>query len=183
MGLAAPEMPNYFHFLGPNSPVGNGPVLIAIERQADYMLTLCDRWQTENIHSFTPKEEALSDFTKYAEDYMKATVFSGECRSWYKSNSKSGRISVLWPGSTLHYLEAINEPRWDDWNVSIDSSFGSDTLLTLPLSSRFDMWAIDSRGLVMVYHIPSSIQKVILAITFEPLMMTCLSVGKCAGNA
>lgn len=30
MGLAAPNMPNYFQFLGPNCPVGNGPVLSAI---------------------------------------------------------------------------------------------------------------------------------------------------------
>ena len=30
MGIAAPEFPNYFVFLGPNSPIGNGPVLCAI---------------------------------------------------------------------------------------------------------------------------------------------------------
>ena len=118
MGLAAPKMPNYLHFLGPNSPVGNGPVLIAVEHQADYMLALCDRWQTENIHSFVPKEEAVAAFTTHTHEYMQTTVFSDDCNSWYKSNSKSGRISVLWPGSTLHYLEAIKDPRWDDWHVS-----------------------------------------------------------------
>lgn len=30
LGLAAPEMPNYFVFLGPNCPIGNGPILAAI---------------------------------------------------------------------------------------------------------------------------------------------------------
>jgi cation diffusion facilitator CzcD-associated flavoprotein CzcO len=30
LGMAAHDFPNYFMFLGPNSPVGNGPVLIAI---------------------------------------------------------------------------------------------------------------------------------------------------------
>ena len=30
LGVAAPGFPNYFMFLGPNSPVGNGPVLVAI---------------------------------------------------------------------------------------------------------------------------------------------------------
>lgn len=29
-GIATPEFPNYLMFLGPNSPVGNGPVLVAI---------------------------------------------------------------------------------------------------------------------------------------------------------
>jgi len=30
LGLAAPDMPNYFVFLGPNCPIGNGPILAAI---------------------------------------------------------------------------------------------------------------------------------------------------------
>lgn len=30
LGLAAPKFPNYMTFLGPNCPIGNGPVLIAI---------------------------------------------------------------------------------------------------------------------------------------------------------
>lgn len=30
LGLAAPEMPNYFMFLGPNCPIGNGPILAAV---------------------------------------------------------------------------------------------------------------------------------------------------------
>ena len=30
MGLAAPDMPNYFVFLGPNCPIGNGPILASI---------------------------------------------------------------------------------------------------------------------------------------------------------
>ena len=29
-GIAAPNIPNYMMFLGPNSPVGNGPVLSAV---------------------------------------------------------------------------------------------------------------------------------------------------------
>lgn len=30
LGLAAPDMPNYFVFLGPNCPIGNGPILASI---------------------------------------------------------------------------------------------------------------------------------------------------------
>jgi hypothetical protein len=38
------------------------------------MLTLCDRWQTENIHSFTPKEEAVADFLAHTDNFMKKTI-------------------------------------------------------------------------------------------------------------
>lgn len=122
LGLAAPKMPNYFHFLGPNCPVGNGPVLIGIESQADYMLAFCDRWQTENMHSFVPKPRAVDDFTAFTDRYMQRTVWVEDCKSWYKGRSPSGRVAALWPGSTLHYLEAIRQPRYDDWDVSLHPS-------------------------------------------------------------
>lgn len=49
MGLAVPGFPNYFTFLGPNCPIGNGPVLCAIEAQGDYICKLIHKMQTEDI--------------------------------------------------------------------------------------------------------------------------------------
>ncbi|KAJ9646664.1 hypothetical protein H2204_000356 [Knufia peltigerae] len=122
MGLAAPNMPNYFQFLGPNCPVGNGPVLSAIEYQADYMLKFCDRWQTEDVHSFSPKVDAVEEFCDHTERWMKQTVWDEECRSWYKGGSISGRITALWPGSALHYIEFISHVRYEDWNFAYRSN-------------------------------------------------------------
>ncbi|KAF8902331.1 hypothetical protein CPB84DRAFT_1775851 [Gymnopilus junonius] len=120
--MAAHGFPNYFMFIGPNSPIGNGPVLISIEAQADYILKMMDRWQTENIHSFSPKKEAVEDFIEWKDKFMKGTVWQEECRSWYKRNSVSGKITALWPGSTMHYLEAIAEPRYNDWDIKYDGN-------------------------------------------------------------
>ena len=77
---------------------------------------MVNRWQTENIHSFSPKQEAVQDFIEHKDTFMKNTVWQQECRSWYKSNSISGKVTALWPGSTLHYLEMIAEPRYEDWS-------------------------------------------------------------------
>lgn len=79
------------------------------------MLKLCDRWQTENIHSFAPKEEAVQDFLAYAAQVLEKTVWSDSCNSWYKTSGDNGAVS-LWPGSGLHYIEAISEVRGEDWN-------------------------------------------------------------------
>lgn len=49
LGVAAAGFPNYFMFLGPNCPVGNGPVLIGIEAQADYMMKFVKKLREENI--------------------------------------------------------------------------------------------------------------------------------------
>ncbi|KAF9485455.1 FAD/NAD(P)-binding domain-containing protein [Pholiota conissans] len=116
LGFAVPDFPNYFTICGPGSPSGNGPFLIAVEAQADYMLKMMNRWQTENIHSFSPKAEAVEDFIAFRDEYMKKTVWSGGCRSWYKNNTVSGKVIALWPGSTMHHLEALAEPRYEDWN-------------------------------------------------------------------
>ncbi len=48
---------------------------------------------------------------------MQKSVWSEECRSGYKNHSISGRIPTLWPGSTLHCLEALRELRADDWDI------------------------------------------------------------------
>lgn len=81
------------------------------------MLKWCDRWQTENIKSFTPKWEAVEDFIAFTDRFMQRTVWTEECSSWYKGNSIKGRVSALWPGSTLHYVEALEQLRGDDFDL------------------------------------------------------------------
>ncbi|KAJ5713998.1 uncharacterized protein N7483_011179 [Penicillium malachiteum] len=117
-GIAAAGIPNYLMFLGPNSPVGNGPVLSAIEAQADYMMKLIDRYQTTNIASFSPRPEAVADFTAYKNRFMHGTVWKDACQSWYKAGRPDGSITALWPGSTLHYIEATDEVRTEDWETT-----------------------------------------------------------------
>ncbi|KAF5373273.1 hypothetical protein D9615_007390 [Tricholomella constricta] len=117
-GMGVAGFPNYFVVIGPNSPIGNGPVLCFIETQIDYMLKFANRWQTENIRSFSPKREAVDEFVAHKDEFMKGTVWEHDCRSWYKAGSVSGKVSALWPGSTLHYMEAIAEPRYEDWEIT-----------------------------------------------------------------
>ncbi|KAJ9605678.1 hypothetical protein H2200_009527 [Cladophialophora chaetospira] len=115
-GTLVADVPNYMLFLGPSCPVGNGPLIPAIETQADYMLQWVDRWQTENIVSFYPKREVVDDFVDHINEYMPKTVWTEQCRSWYKN--KDGRIIALWPGSTLHFMEVMQYPRYDDFVVT-----------------------------------------------------------------
>ncbi|TLD33784.1 hypothetical protein PspLS_00696 [Pyricularia sp. CBS 133598] len=114
-GMAVDHFPNYLMTLGPNSPLGNGPVLINIEAQADYMVKLMGKFQKENLRSFRMRSDAVREFNEWKDEYMKETIWADSCRSWYKGNTTTGKVVGLWPGSTLHYLEAIREPRWEDW--------------------------------------------------------------------
>ena len=122
LGLAAADMPNYMIFLGPNCPIGNGPVLSAIEVQADWMLKVIDRYQTSNIHTIQPKLEAIDEFLAHKNEFMKGTVWQDPCRSWYKANQVDAPITALWPGSTLHYIECLSEVRWDDLEIKYNGN-------------------------------------------------------------
>lgn len=40
-----------------------------------------------------------------------------KCKSWYRSDGGKGNwIIGLWPGSTLHALDSLISPRWEDFN-------------------------------------------------------------------
>lgn len=84
----------------------------------DYFLKLINRYQTENIHSISPKKEAITEFMEHKDKYMKRTIWESDCRSWYKNGSITGKVTALWPGSSLHYLEALLQPRYEDWNFT-----------------------------------------------------------------
>ncbi|KAI0410044.1 hypothetical protein F4802DRAFT_543132 [Xylaria palmicola] len=116
MGVAAAGFPNFLTILGPTSPVGNGPVLYGVEAQVDWICKLVDLFQTTNIRTFAPKEEAVRDFVAFKDHFMKRTVWADACHSWYK-NRDDGRIAALWPGSTLHYVECLKSVRLDDFDI------------------------------------------------------------------
>ena len=44
LGLAAPGIPNYFMFIGPNSPIGNGPVLSGIGQSSFSLMLFFPCW-------------------------------------------------------------------------------------------------------------------------------------------
>ncbi|RAK71285.1 flavin-containing monooxygenase [Aspergillus fijiensis CBS 313.89] len=117
MGVGISEFPNTFTMLGPYTPVFNGPTLVAIEAQADYICAFIDRYQTEPIHCMAPKREACAAFTAHVAAVMHKTVWTDRCRNSHNNHAIGGRTPTTWPGSTLHYLEAIREPRYDDWDL------------------------------------------------------------------
>lgn len=39
------------------------------------------------------------------------------CRSWFKNGKVHGPVTAIWPGSRLHYFEALKEPRYEDFHI------------------------------------------------------------------
>ncbi|KAH7080134.1 putative FAD-containing monooxygenase [Paraphoma chrysanthemicola] len=114
MGIGCAGFPNYLSMLGPNCPVANGSLIGSLEAMADFFVRLLQRVDNFGVATFTPQKSAQDDFNCQVQEFMAGAVWSGNCTSWYK-NSKTGKVSAVWPGSSLHYREVLDQNRWEDW--------------------------------------------------------------------
>ncbi|KAJ4344847.1 uncharacterized protein N0V89_012591 [Didymosphaeria variabile] len=112
-GLAVAGFPNYFMFLGPNTPISNGSVMGTLEATSDYFVRLLGKLMREKASSVEVREEVQADFDAHTQDLMQDMVWTGPCRSWYKGDD--GKVRALWPGSSLHYREVLACNRWEDF--------------------------------------------------------------------
>ncbi|KAF3932520.1 hypothetical protein ABW20_dc0100981 [Dactylellina cionopaga] len=115
ISIATDGFPNYFMNLGPNSGIGSGSLTIVLERSVDYVCKAVQKIQKENIKTIEPKLSSVQSFQRYCDAYFPGTVFSMKCRSWYKGGTYDGKVSALWPGSSLHAERVFSSPRWEDW--------------------------------------------------------------------
>ncbi|KAI3340710.1 hypothetical protein F4824DRAFT_487118 [Ustulina deusta] len=107
LGVAAAGSPKYLTILGPSSPIGNGPVLYRVETQVDWICRLIDQYQTTNMKMSAPKEEAVQDFAQYKDYSMSRTNRGDRCAT-----------ALIWPGSTLHYVECMKNMRLHDFEIT-----------------------------------------------------------------
>ncbi|RMJ21396.1 monooxygenase [Aspergillus sp. HF37] len=115
MSLAVDDFPNYFICLGPNAALGEGNLLLLIEKEIDYFTECVTKMQRDHVKAMGARADATRRFSKHCEQYFKRTVFGSECRSWYKQSTTDGRVTALWPGSSLHAMKALSHPRWEDF--------------------------------------------------------------------
>ncbi|KAF2008868.1 FAD/NAD(P)-binding domain-containing protein [Aaosphaeria arxii CBS 175.79] len=116
LGLAISGFPNYFVMLGPNCPIANGSLVPCIEYGAKYIAQVLKKMQTDQIRKLDVKKKMQDAFNDYTQNVHQDLVWSGSCHSWYK-DSQSGRVTAVWPGSSIHYMEMIDTPRWEDFDI------------------------------------------------------------------
>ncbi|KAI9745058.1 MAG: hypothetical protein M1818_001336 [Claussenomyces sp. TS43310] len=125
LSVTAPHFPNYFMILGPFGPYGHGSVISSVEVITRHVEQIIKKMQLEDIKSFVPKQEAVDDFKRHRELYLKRTVWDSPCRSWFKGGTVDGPI-MMWPGSRLHFFKVLENPRWEDydWKYRTMNRFG-----------------------------------------------------------
>lgn len=134
LSVCTDGFPNFFQSMGPNSMPGAGSLLLVIEKTNLYIGKIIARMAYDNIVRIEPKRKMVQAFTNYCDEFFKSTVFAEECNSWYKTyevgasreEQKRGRVSALWPGSSLHAVRTMSNPRWEDFDYEYcdDDEFG-----------------------------------------------------------
>lgn len=114
-GLCVPDMPNYFSFIGPNSPISNGSLILGIQMTAVYIYKWISKLQTQSVRSFCVRNDANEEYNQHMQSYLQRTVWTKGCRSWYKRGTVDGPVVAIYGGTSFHFMEAIKEPRWEDF--------------------------------------------------------------------
>ncbi|KAH6677855.1 hypothetical protein F5X68DRAFT_245606 [Plectosphaerella plurivora] len=117
LGLAVAGLPNYFTIMGPNCPIANGSLIPCIEASINYIAQAIVKIQRDQIKSLEVKQSVQDAFNDYVQEVHKDLVWQGSCQSWYKDR-ETGRITAVWPGSSIHFMEMIETPRWEDYEMS-----------------------------------------------------------------
>ncbi|KAJ0415082.1 hypothetical protein BJY00DRAFT_305134 [Aspergillus carlsbadensis] len=115
--FAVPDMPNYFTFIGPNAVISNGSLVLGIQATAVYIYRWLHKMQTENLHSFEVRQDVTDEYNEHMQTYLSRTVWTKNCRSWYKRGTIDGRVVAIYGGTTFHFIEAVKEPRWEDFRI------------------------------------------------------------------
>jgi cation diffusion facilitator CzcD-associated flavoprotein CzcO len=89
LGLTVPDMPNFITFIGPTWPVENGSVMGPLGQVAQYAVKIIKKMQNELIRSITPKQAITDLFNQHTQEFIKASVWKDDCRSWYRSKTAS----------------------------------------------------------------------------------------------
>jgi cation diffusion facilitator CzcD-associated flavoprotein CzcO len=113
--VAMPGFPNLFVLMGPHSPIGNYSLFPIAEAQADHALGWIQRWQTGEITTVAPTQEATDRFNAEMRAAMPSTVWVTGCQSWYLG--KDG-MPELWPWTPDRHRHMLAQPAIDDFHTT-----------------------------------------------------------------
>lgn len=103
--------------MGPNSPLANGSLILGIQATAAYIYKWMEKMQTEGVRSFEVDADVNEEYNQHIQKYLERTVWTRDCRSWYKRGTVDGPVIAIYGGSIFHLLEAMKNPRWEDFKM------------------------------------------------------------------
>jgi cation diffusion facilitator CzcD-associated flavoprotein CzcO len=121
LGIAVPGFPNFFMLYGPNTSSTNNSVISMIESQVRYVMGCLEMIRTAG--AIEVRRDVFAEYQRKMASWLQGTVWNGECRSWYKT--ESGRITNTWPLRAHRYRRATRRPNPAQFVVSTRTAGGT----------------------------------------------------------
>jgi len=115
MSVTIPGFPNLFMLNGPNSPVGNFPLIDVAEMQFDYIMQLVDRVQQGECQAIEASDEAMAEFNEGRRAAARSTIWNTGCRSWYIA---ADGLPMAWPWTFDQFRAEMGKPRFEDYGLA-----------------------------------------------------------------
>ncbi len=101
LGSTAPDFPNLFMLLGPNTGLGHNSMVYMIESQIAYVMDALRAMRQHGAKVVEVRPEAAEAFNQEIDQRHVGTVWSSGCASWYLDDT--GRNATLWPDWTFMF--------------------------------------------------------------------------------
>jgi cation diffusion facilitator CzcD-associated flavoprotein CzcO len=106
LGTSVAGFPNLFMLVGPNTGLGHNSMVYMIESQLNHVLDALARMDARGECVAEVRAEVQQRYNAELQQRLAASVWAtGGCSSWYQMHrpGHEGRITTLWPGSTLEF--------------------------------------------------------------------------------
>jgi cation diffusion facilitator CzcD-associated flavoprotein CzcO len=115
-GVAAPGFPNFYFLLGPNTGLGHNSVVLMIEAQMRYLVSLFGKMRRRGWQVAEVRPEVEAAWNRRIQARLKKSVWmTGGCKSWYLD--ENGRNTTIWPGLVAEYQLRMRRARLAEYEV------------------------------------------------------------------
>jgi 4-hydroxyacetophenone monooxygenase len=112
-GFCLPNVPNYFHLIGPNSGFSHTSVVFTAESQMVGIVKMLKESLVLGLEKIQVRDDAVNEYTNWIHKGMDKTVLSFVNGSWFHSK---GRNVTMWPYSGLYqWWVFTSRPDWREF--------------------------------------------------------------------
>lgn len=104
LGVSVNGFPNLHLLYGPNTNLGHTSIIIMLEAQSDYVLSLIQNIDDKGLSSCEVKREVEHDYNRDLQTRLSTLAFSKIANSWYKDGNK---VTNNWVGGTKEYVRRM----------------------------------------------------------------------------
>ncbi len=113
LGMAVPDVPNFFMLYGPNTNVGSNSVIFMLEAQARYIVRALKYMRHRRKTYISVRPQAMAAFIAKIDEWMVGTVWLTRCSNYFRA--ANGRVVTQWPRSALAFWGATRRFRPADY--------------------------------------------------------------------